>query len=74
MAKDFLTDAQVEAEIARLQESELVKLARKDERIRYRRRQYLYQLRGYERKGRILQEAGITMEMLENMEVDDYDP
>lgn len=74
MAKDFLTDAQVEAEIARLQESELVKLARKDERIRYRRRQYLYQLRGYERKGRILRDAGITMEMLESMEVDDYDP
>ena len=73
MGKVYLSDAQVETEIARLQESELVKLARKEERIRYKRRQYLYQLRGYERKGRELQQAGITMEMLDGMEVDGYD-
>lgn len=68
MAKECLSDAQVELEIARLQQSELVALARKEERFRYRRRQYLYQLRGYERKGRQLLEAGITMEMLERMD------
>lgn len=60
-----LTDEAVEAEIARLSESKFVKLARKEEAIRYRRRQYLYTLRGYERKGRELAAAGITMDMLE---------
>ena len=65
--KDFLTDEQVEKEIERLQKSDLVKLARKEERIRYRRRQYLYALRGYEKKGKELAKAGITMEMLETL-------
>ena len=60
----FLTDEEVEEEIARLLESPNVKLAKKDELIRYRRRQYLYKLRGYEKKGEELSQAGITMEML----------
>lgn len=68
---EVLTDEQVEIEIERLKESPLVKLAKKEERIRYRRRQYLYKLRGYERKGRELKEAGITMEMLDAIEMDD---
>lgn len=68
MAKDFLTDEQVEVEIAKLIDSPLVKLARKEERIRYKRRQYLYCLRNYEKKGKALAEAGITLEMLENMD------
>lgn len=59
------TDADVEAEIERLKESEFVRLARKEEAIRYRRRQYLYTLRSYEKKGKELAAAGITMEMLE---------
>lgn len=64
MAKEFLTDEQVEEEIARLQASPLVKLARKEEAIRYRRRQYMYTLRMYEKKGRQLQAEGVTMESL----------
>jgi hypothetical protein len=67
MAKETLTDEQVEQEIERLLESPLVKLAKKEEAIRYRRRQYLYTLRVYERKGKELAEAGITMEILESM-------
>lgn len=67
MAKDILTDEQVEREIDRLMESPLVKLAKKDELIRYRRRQYLYKLRGYEKKGMELAKSGITMEILEAM-------
>ena len=59
-----LTDEQVEQEIARLTASPLVALARRENRIRYRRRQYLYQLRDLEKKGRALQEAGITMDVL----------
>ena len=70
MAKDILTDEQVEVEIERLIESPHVKLARKEERIRYRRRQYLYQLRNYEKKGKELEKAGITLEILYGLEAD----
>lgn len=45
MAKKILTDAEVELEIARLSASEAVRLARAEMREKYRRRQYLYQLR-----------------------------
>ena len=68
MAKEFLTDEQVEIEIEKLVDSPLVKLARKEERIRYKRRQYLYTLRSYEKKGLELLNAGITMEILESMD------
>jgi len=67
MAKDFLTDEQVEIEIEKLSESPYVKLARKDEQIRYRRRQRLYTLRNYEKRGKELAKSGITMEILEAM-------
>lgn len=62
-----LTDEQVEQEIEKLQGSPLVKLARKEERIRYVRRQYLYTLRQYEKKGKELAKSGITMEILEKL-------
>lgn len=62
-----LTDEQVELEIKKLQDSPLVKLARKEERIRYVRRQYLYTLRQYEKKGKELAKSGITMEILERL-------
>ena len=62
-----MDDEAVEAEIARLQASPHVKLAKKEERIRYRRRQYMYCLRQYEKRGKKLEEAGITMESLEAM-------
>ena len=64
MAREFLTDEQVEEEIARLQASPLVKLARKEEAIRYRRRQYMYCLRNYEKRGKLLAAEGVTMEQL----------
>ncbi len=67
MAREFLTDEAVEEEIERLQHSPLVALARKEERIRYRRRQYMYQLRNYEKKGRQLVADGITMEYLNEL-------
>lgn len=56
----WLTDAKVEEEIAKLRESEYVALARAEERQRYRRRQYLYQLRNLEKRGRKLAEEGWT--------------
>ena len=67
MPRDFLTDEAVEAEIARLQASPLVALARREERIRNRRRQYMYQLRAYEKKGRQLEADGVTMEFLDGL-------
>lgn len=74
MAKDFLTDEQVEREIERLTNSEAVRLARREQRIKYRRRQYLYQLRDLEKKGKALMDAGITMDLLDDMEeVEVYD-
>lgn len=66
--KDWgLTDEQVEAEIERLNASEAVALARREARLRYRRRQYLYQLRDLEKKGKALLESGITREVLDSM-------
>ena len=59
MAKKFLTDVQVEEEIARLTKSPYVKLARQQERIKYQRRQYLYTLRDLEKKGKALYDNGI---------------
>ena len=74
MAKDFLTDEQVEQEIERLRQSPHVALARREQRIRYLRRQFLYQLRDLEKKGRALEKAGINMEVLNALaEVEDYD-
>lgn len=58
---DFLTDEAVDAEIERLKASPYVKLAKREEAIRYRRRQYMYSLRVYERKGRELEARGVTM-------------
>ena len=58
----------VEEEIARLSKSPYVKLARAEQRIKYRRRQYLYQLRDLEKRGKKLESEGFNpdMEELEN--------
>lgn len=71
MANEWLTDEQVEQEIERLKQSPYVKLARKDARIKYKRRQTLYNLRDLEKKGKELTKAGITMEILEKMDKDE---
>ena len=67
MAKEFMTDEMVEEEILRLQSSPHVKLARREEAIRNRRRQYMYTLRMYEKKGKQLEAEGITPEELEEL-------
>lgn len=63
----FLTDEEVEEEIEKLNASEAVALARRKARLEYRRRQYLYQLRDLEKKGKALMESGITREVLDAM-------
>lgn len=65
MAKDFLTDEQVEQEIERLLDSDEVKLAKREIRIKYKRRQYMYQLRNMEKRGYELADKGITMDNIE---------
>ena len=73
MAKEFISDEMVEDEIHRLQNSPLVKLARREEAIRNRRRQYMYTLRMYEKKGKALEAQGITLEELEEMAGEMYE-
>lgn len=73
MAREFMSDEMVEEEILRLQTSPHVKLARREEAIRNRRRQYMYQLRMYEKKGKQLEAQGVTLEELEEMAGDLYD-
>lgn len=67
MARGFLTDEQVEAEISRLLKSEDVKLAKKETRIKLKRRQYMYQLRVMEKRGKELAELGVTIDNMEEM-------
>lgn len=67
MAKEWLTDAEVESEIERLREDPNVRLARKELRIQYRRRQALYQLRNLEKRGKELARLGYTFDNIEEM-------
>lgn len=64
--REALTDSEVECEIAKLEKSPAVKLARKNNRLKYMRRQRLYTLRSLEKQGKQLQEEGITVEDLEH--------
>lgn len=61
----WLTDEEVEREIEKLNASEAVALARREQRLKYKRRQYLYQLRDLEKKGKALLASGITREVLD---------
>lgn len=68
MAKSgFLTDEDVEREIARLNKNPAVKLAEKEIALRYQRRKRLYNLRCLEKRGIELARAGITPENIEEM-------
>ena len=70
MAREGLTDSQVEKEIERLNASEFVRLARKEQRLKYRKRQYLYGLRQLEKRGKELFDSGITEDILDKMDKD----
>ena len=71
--RETLTDTQVEVEISRLLASDDVKLAKAEQRIKNRRRQYMYQLRTLERRGKALSEEGYTIENIEMMFGEDID-
>lgn len=59
------TDEMVEAEIARLQASPDVKLAKKEQNLIYRRKQYMWNLQNLEKRGKQLRAEGWTVESLE---------
>lgn len=65
MARKVLTDMEVEQEIARLKQSPLVAIAKQEQRLIYKRRQLMYNLRWLENRGRELAELGVTMENIE---------
>lgn len=69
----FLTDEMVDEEIQRLNASSYVKLARAENRMKYRKRQYLYTLRQLDKRGRELEKQGFTLENIEALayEVED---
>lgn len=64
--KDFFTDEQVEIEINRLLHSDDVRLAKKEQNIKNKRRQYMYQLRTMEKRGKQLRSEGITLDNIES--------
>lgn len=70
MRTSVLTDSEVDKEIERLTNSPYVALARQEQRIRYRRRQYLYTLRQLEKRGKQLYEDGISEKTLDSLDVD----
>lgn len=63
MARIIMDDREVEREIERLNHSEAVRLAREEQQIKYRRRQYLQQLRDLEKRGLELMANGIELEI-----------
>lgn len=63
----ILTTEAFKEEIERLKASENVKLARKEQRLKYKQRQYLYILRNLEKRGKTLAAQGYTLDNLEAM-------
>ena len=68
MARNYMTDDQVEAEIERLSKTEAVRLARREQRLKYKRLQQLYTLRALEKRGKQLMDMGVTFDALDIME------
>lgn len=63
--REPMTDEEILNECERLTQSEAVRLARKEQRLIYKARQYLYQLRNLEKRGHELLAKGITYDNIE---------
>ena len=61
----IVTDEEAAAEIEALRDSEFVKLARREQRLKYRRRQALYSLRNLDKRGRELAAQGVTLDSMD---------
>lgn len=67
------TDKEMDAEIERLRNDPDVKLARKEMRLKYRKRQKLYALRNLAKRGAELRAEGYTLSNINDMFTDDED-
>lgn len=68
MAREILTNEQIEAETERLSKSEYVRLARKYNLLKVKKqRERLYALRNLEKRGKELAAMGITVENIEEI-------
>lgn len=65
MPRQFITDEAVEKELETLRQSPFVQLARREQRLKYKYRQQLYNLRNLEKRGRELAAVGITLDSIE---------
>lgn len=67
MPTQNMTDREVENQIAILNASPAVRLARKERSLKMKRRKYLYDLQWLERRGKELAAAGIDIENIEQI-------
>lgn len=65
MPRKITPDELVDAEIERLKKTDAVKLAQKEQRLLYRKRKYLADLRWLEKRGKVLMAEGWTLDTLE---------
>lgn len=65
MPRKITPDELVDAEIERLKKTDAVKLAQKEQRLLYRKRKYLADLRWLEKRGKKLMADGWTLDTLE---------
>lgn len=65
MSRKITPEELVDAEIERLKKTDAVKLAQKEQRLLYRKRKYLADLRWLEKRGKALMTEGWTLDTLE---------
>ena len=65
MSRKITPEELVDAEIERLKKTDAVKLAQKEQRLLYRKRKYLADLRWLEKRGKALMAGGWTLDTLE---------
>lgn len=65
MPRRITPEELVDAEIERLKKTDAVKLAQKEQRLLYRKRKYLADLRWLEKRGKALMSEGWTLDTLE---------
>lgn len=65
MPRQFITDEAVERELEALRQSPFVQLARREQRLKYKYRQQLYNLRALEKRGKELAAVGITLDSID---------
>lgn len=65
MRRTFMTDEDIEKELAELKASPYVQLARREQRLKYKYRQQLYTLRNLDKRGRELADIGVTLDKID---------